>query len=202
MRLKKNSLLLLLLVTASTICVAGLTFFQDRRINVSAVESLGDIGVYSDENCGTSVDSIDWGVIYIGETRKIRVYVRNEGNENLFLAIRPANWNPENASKYLDFSWGCDDKEVEAGRVTRVTLTLRVLRLARGNSSFSFDIIFTRGRSPDVDGDGDVDLYDLTIVGTAWDSSPSDYNWDADADLDCDLHVFLYDLTIIGSYWD
>jgi parallel beta-helix repeat protein len=54
----------------------------------------------------------------------------------------------------------------------------------------------------DLDCDGHVFLYDLTIIGTAWDSRPSDFNWDAGADIDGDCHVFLYDLTIIGSHWD
>jgi hypothetical protein len=54
----------------------------------------------------------------------------------------------------------------------------------------------------DIDLTGHVFLYDLTIVGTAWDSYPGDTNWDANADIDGDCWVFLYDLTIVGTYWD
>jgi hypothetical protein len=54
----------------------------------------------------------------------------------------------------------------------------------------------------DIDGDGHTFLYDLTILGTAWDSRPGDDNWDPNADIDGDGHVFLYDLTVIGSHWD
>jgi hypothetical protein len=54
----------------------------------------------------------------------------------------------------------------------------------------------------DIDLTGHVFLYDLTIVGTAWDSYPGDLNWDANADIDGDCWVFLYDLTIVGTYWD
>jgi parallel beta-helix repeat protein len=54
----------------------------------------------------------------------------------------------------------------------------------------------------DADGNGHVFLYDLTILGTAWDSRPGDPHWWANADIDSDLHVYLYDLTIIGSHWD
>jgi outer membrane protein assembly factor BamB len=54
----------------------------------------------------------------------------------------------------------------------------------------------------DIDCDGRVFLYDLTIVGTAWDSRPGDSHWYANADIDGDQHVFLYDLTIVGSNWD
>jgi hypothetical protein len=54
----------------------------------------------------------------------------------------------------------------------------------------------------DVDCDGRVSLYDLTIVGTAWNSYPGDSHWCANADVDCDCHVFLYDLEIVGAHWD
>jgi parallel beta-helix repeat protein len=54
----------------------------------------------------------------------------------------------------------------------------------------------------DLDCDGHVFLYDLTILGTAWDSRPGDDTWCANADIDGDCHVFLYDLTILGSHWD
>jgi peptide/nickel transport system substrate-binding protein len=54
----------------------------------------------------------------------------------------------------------------------------------------------------DVNFDNQVDLFDLTIVGTAWDSRPGDDNWDERADLDNDNHVFIYDLTIVGTYYE
>jgi hypothetical protein len=54
----------------------------------------------------------------------------------------------------------------------------------------------------DIDLTGHVFLYDLTIVGTAWDTCPGDPKWDANADIDGDCWVFLYDLTIVGTYWD
>lgn len=54
----------------------------------------------------------------------------------------------------------------------------------------------------DVNNDGVVDLYDLTIVGTAWDSRSDDQNWNPHADIDGDGHVFLYDLTIVGTDWE
>jgi hypothetical protein len=54
----------------------------------------------------------------------------------------------------------------------------------------------------DLDMDNHVHLYDLTIVGTAWDSRPGDPYWWANADIDGNCHVFLYDLTILGDHWD
>jgi C1A family cysteine protease len=54
----------------------------------------------------------------------------------------------------------------------------------------------------DLDLDSRVFLYDLTIVGTAWNSRPGDPHWCANADIDGDRHVFLYDLITVGSYYD
>jgi hypothetical protein len=54
----------------------------------------------------------------------------------------------------------------------------------------------------DLDCDGHVFLYDLTILGTAWDSRLGDSHWCADADIDGDLHVFLGDVNIVGNHWN
>jgi hypothetical protein len=54
----------------------------------------------------------------------------------------------------------------------------------------------------DINGDGVVNLFDLTIVGTAWDSKPGDDNWNPNADLNGDGWVYLSDLTIIGTNYE
>lgn len=59
-----------------------------------------------------------------------------------------------------------------------------------------------KGYKGDCNRDYAVDLYDLTIVGTAYDSVPTDGNWDPRADLDDDGHVLIYDLTIVGAQYD
>jgi peptide/nickel transport system substrate-binding protein len=59
-----------------------------------------------------------------------------------------------------------------------------------------------KGYAADVNFDYVVNLFDLTIIGSAWDSTPGDGNWAACADIDNDGHVFLYDLTIVGTYYD
>jgi hypothetical protein len=53
----------------------------------------------------------------------------------------------------------------------------------------------------DSDCESHVFLYDLTILGTGWDSRPDDDTWCANADIDGDDHVFLYDLTMVGTYY-
>jgi hypothetical protein len=59
-----------------------------------------------------------------------------------------------------------------------------------------------KGYAADVNFDYVVNLFDLTIIGSAWDATPASGNWAACADIDNDGHVFLYDLTIVGTYYD
>jgi peptide/nickel transport system substrate-binding protein len=59
-----------------------------------------------------------------------------------------------------------------------------------------------KGYAADVNFDYVVNLFDLVIIGSAWDSTPGDGNWEACADIDGDGHVFLYDLTIVGTYFN
>jgi hypothetical protein len=60
-------------------------------------------------------------------------------------------------------------------------------------------------RSPDIDGDGDVDLADFAIFGQAWANwyppPPQDiYDWRCDYDGDGDID--LADFSIFGQHWD
>ena len=59
-----------------------------------------------------------------------------------------------------------------------------------------------RGDVPgDADGDKDVDLSDLGILLSAWDSRPGDDNWYPDADFDGNGHIGQSDLGILLSDW-
>lgn len=58
--------------------------------------------------------------------------------------------------------------------------------------------IFTNG---DINGDGKVDMEDLTLLGQAWQSMPGDRNWNQNADLNNDGKIDLFDLAIIGQNW-
>jgi len=54
----------------------------------------------------------------------------------------------------------------------------------------------------DVDDDGDVDQSDLGILLAAWDTGPSDPNWNFWADLNCDAHISQSDLGILLSHYN
>ena len=58
----------------------------------------------------------------------------------------------------------------------------------------------------DCNGDGEVDIFDATIVGLEWDKECTSGIWDTDrkdqADLNNDCIVDIFDAVIIGANWD
>lgn len=61
---------------------------------------------------------------------------------------------------------------------------------------------YWKGYKADVNFDYKVDLFDLTIIGSAWDSRPGDANWAPCADIDNNGWIYLPDLTMVGTYYD
>jgi hypothetical protein len=167
--------------------------FRTPILSVSGVQTADDIGVYWDEDCSLKVESIDWGVLSLGEVRKIVVCVRNEGNESFLLVLRQANWNPENASVYLTFSWSCDDQKVGIGENVMVSLSLHVSFRAREISAFSFDIKFMPA-CPDVDRNGEVDITDIFAIALSYGSHYGEPKYNPNLDVNCDGKIDITDI--------
>ena len=110
--------------------------------NVGSVTGVG-VGVYWDSGCSKVVSSIDWGVIQPGSTKDVVVYVRNEGNVAVTLAVQTKNWNPSTAPTYITFSWNYGGQSISPNGVIPVTLRLTVSSSIQGITSFSFDIVIT-----------------------------------------------------------
>jgi len=90
-------------------------------LNASEIEASKGIRMYWDKTCTLKVLSIDWGVLSPGMSKEIAVYVRNEGNQTLFLILSTTNWNPSTANQYLIFSWNYKDIRIVACEVVTVT---------------------------------------------------------------------------------
>lgn len=174
---------------------------KHTSFNASAVEATSNIGVYWDKNCTKGVYSIDWGVLSLGQTKKIPVYVRNEANDSTILVLKTSKWNPANASEYLSFSWYTQKEKIRSGEIINVTVSLFVSFSAIGFSNFSFNIAF-EGRKyyeGDANMDGKVDIMDATIVALAYDSQPGNPHWNAYADLDKNGIIDILDMLYIAK---
>lgn len=200
MRFRKDFGLILFLVVLLTIWLVRFFSFWDFTSNVSAVEKLGDIGVYWDDNCSSGVYLIDWGVVPRGGIKEIEVYVRNEGYKTCFLALMTANWDPENAYGFLRFSWSSDEDAIHVGQVVRIVQSLHVSPSTVGITAFSFDIIFIPW-SPDIDGDGDVDMRDVAKVAKCYGSKEGDPTYESSCDLDGDGEIDMGDVTKVARMY-
>ena len=201
-RSKAMLALFLVLVVILSFNLYALVLKRPAIPSASAVEAGANIGVYWDQGCTQSVDSISWGTLQPGGTQEVDVYVRNEGNDTFYLNLTAQDWQPGNASQWLDFSWSCQNITMAAGQVVKVTQTLQVPSDFQGGfSSFSFNIVFQGGPHllADITHDGKVGLVDLAIVAAAYDSRPGDPNWNPAADLNKDGVVNLLDLIIVAE---
>jgi PKD repeat protein len=104
------------------------------------------------------------------------------------------------SSTTITFTWNTTNTSV--GRFSISATAKTVVGETETNDNTCLDGVVEVKCNPDINGDGVVNLFDLTILGTAWDSRPGDPNWNEWADLDGDGHIFLYDLTMLGSHWD
>lgn len=189
-------LILLLLIIGA----ARFLSFKPSIPSASAVETTGNIGVYWDRRCTQNVYSLSWGTLARGGTKEVNAYVRNEGNETLILDLTTLNWQPENASLWLDFSWTCQNTTIELGHVVKVTQTLYVAsNFPGGFSSFSFDIVFQgiNHLIGDINKDGVVNMRDLAIIAAAYNSTPLDPQWNPEADLNKDGIINMRDIAVL-----
>jgi len=108
--------------------------------NEGEVKGIG-VGIYWNQSCTTEVSSINWGIIEPGSGKNVTVYIRNEGNSAVSLTMNVSNWNPSNASDYIDLSWNYQGQIINVNDVLEVVFTLVVSTEIQGITSFSFDIV-------------------------------------------------------------
>jgi len=99
------------------------------------------VGVYLDANCGNPVYSLDWGSVEPDSIKNQTVFIRNEGNAASTLFLNTTNWNPLNASDFIELNWDYNGYIIYPQETTEVTLTLFVAPVTEGVKDFNFDII-------------------------------------------------------------
>lgn len=133
--------LLMYTLALSVISQVASPSISDKTIsNVGSVKAIG-VGVYWYENCTSEVSFIDWGMLEPGSSKNVTVYIRNEGNSVANLTMYASNWNPLNASDYMDLSWNYEGQDINVSEVLEVTFTLIISPEIQGITSFSFDIV-------------------------------------------------------------
>jgi hypothetical protein len=109
----------------------------------SIAESVGfgkSIDVYSDINCVSSLQSIDWGTLLPGEKKNVAIYVRNEGESSTVLALNPSGWTPVEAPNFMTITWNYSGSSVGSGQIMAIVLTLTVNPSINGITDFGVNI--------------------------------------------------------------
>jgi len=106
-------------------------------------EPVMEIDVYSDPSCTSRLVSIDWGEIEVGGTIDEAIYVKNNGDDNIFLFLSTENWDPVGAEGPISLSWDYNDNAINSGTSREITLTLTVSYSIANIDNFYFDVIIT-----------------------------------------------------------
>jgi len=159
-----------------------------------------EVGVYWDSECSVVVSSIDWGTLEPGSVMNTVIYIRNEVEEPQFLSMSTINWNPSKASEYITLIWNYSGRLIYPGEILQIKLVLSISRYIEGISNFSFDILIAgiQNCPGDINGDGHVNLLDLSLLARHWHNIPT---YDPRADINMDGSVDLLDLGILAQNW-
>jgi len=106
-------------------------------------EPVMEIDVYCDPSCTTRLESVDWGEIEVGGTIDVTIYVKNSGDDNIFLFLSTENWDPVGAEGPISLSWDHNGNSINPGMSREITLTLSVSSALANIDNFNFDIIIT-----------------------------------------------------------
>ena len=87
--------------------IFGVVMAQSMNVSISTRGSIltVGVGVFWDQDCNNPVSSLSWGVVKPGTTKNITVYIGNEGNSRITIILNTTDWDPLNASNYIDLSW-------------------------------------------------------------------------------------------------
>ena len=208
----KEKVVPVLVVSCLILFVFLFLMMTDTISNVSAVEADG-VGIYWDSSCSDKVSSIDWGALAPASAENIVVYIRNEIEDPACFVLSTNNWNPPEASRYLSLSWNYSGDRVSPRETLQTTLTLSVSPSIEGISTFSLHITITASVSLpfDTNGDGSIDIYDVTEVALALGSQPEDNpetpqdeseNWDPNADTSLQYGIIdVYDIVAVTLHF-
>jgi hypothetical protein len=102
-----------------------------------------EIDIYENSGCTIVLTSIEWGEIEAGDSSTAVLYVKNNGDSSVMLALSSENWSPDEAEDYTTFYWDYDGSSISPGDSVGITLTLDVDADCPELSRFSFDIVIT-----------------------------------------------------------
>jgi hypothetical protein len=120
---------------------------QDFGSNKSVVQAGSmkgiEVGIYWNQACTNRTLSLNWGSINASSSNNLTVYVRNEGNSAVSLALNTSNWTPSTIPSYISLNWNYTNQVLSTDEVIPIQLTLTVYPTIIDITNFSFETIIT-----------------------------------------------------------
>ncbi|HVP92555.1 MAG TPA: dockerin type I domain-containing protein [Acidobacteriota bacterium] len=170
--------------------------------NVSAVSvSSPSLGVYWDVKATSPISAINWGNVTIGLEKDVTVFVKNLGQSALILSFTTSAWNPSTVYPNMYLCWNYNLQQVQPGSIVKVILKLFATPRVNSVKSFSFNLYVGTGlnKSPDVNGDGVINILDLTTLTRLYQTKAGDFKYNYLCDFNNDGIVNMLDVTILTS---
>jgi len=99
------------------------------------------IDVYSDPSCTQILSTIEWGTLEAGGSIEKIIYIRNSGDDGVYLQLTTANWDPVNAEGPIQLFWNYNGDNISPGNIIQVKLTLTISASISGIDNFNFDVV-------------------------------------------------------------
>ena len=85
-----------------------------------------------------------WVSVYVvssGGSVDKDIYVKNNGDQGIYLSLLTQNWTPSEAAEDMQLLWDYDDSTINPNEEMKITFTLAVSSNIQGIDSFTFDIV-------------------------------------------------------------
>jgi len=114
-------------------------------LSLYVIRNTGNIGtvnvqVFADEACTVPLVEIDWGTIYVGQSKSNIGYVWCDSPELLTLSMTYGNFTPAEAGDILTLTWNLENATLQPRTPLQAVFTLAVGN-ATSNMNFTFDIL-------------------------------------------------------------
>ena len=100
-----------------------------------------EIDIYRDAACTKLINSINWGEVEVGGSVDKDIYVKNNGDQRVYLSLLTQNWTPSEAADDMQLLWDYDDSRINPDEEMKITLTLAVGSNIQSIDTFTFDIV-------------------------------------------------------------
>jgi len=194
---------LLILADSVDTVVSGTSYILELWVSDVGQVNRGITSVYIDVNCPSDIFDVA-GVSY-GST--FDMFTEYESNAGLLENLGGSTLDPGIAVEPSWIRFGVVELEAlsdaDASSIELMPSQLGISAYGRGKVPWEFVqfIQLPSYAEGDFDRSGRVELTDFAILGTAWQSTPIDENWDSDCDLDGDEHIGAGDLAIACDQW-